>query len=119
MRLMSTGLGFDNPSIFSQNTRHSLGQARCIHAVLCGFSGLAKHLVNAQCGCQGTPLHAALYADHGADVNLGDGDGRALLVRAYSKSRRYAIVARTRSKPRRAVPLNRASFASCGVPWTS
>ena len=70
------------------------------YAVLCGFSGLAKHLVdahmedvNAQCGYHGTPLHAALYTrhldaasvllDHDADMNLGDRDGRTPLVRAY------------------------------------
>ena len=56
------------------------------YTVLCGFSGLAKHLVvaredvNAKCGRHGSPLHAASYVgqldairvllDHGADVNI-------------------------------------------------
>jgi ankyrin repeat protein len=72
------------------------------YAVLCGLSGLAKHLiiahtedVNANCGRHGTPLHAAVYMghldaarvllDHGADVNLGDRSRGmdALLVMAY------------------------------------
>ena len=57
------------------------------YAALCGFVGLAKHLVtvhgedvNVKCGRLGTPLHAASYSghldvvrtlfDHGADVNI-------------------------------------------------
>ena len=77
-----------------------LGASALYYAVLCGFSGLAKHLiavhaedVNAKCGYHGTPLHAALYTGHldaasvllghGADVTLGDRDGRIPLVRAY------------------------------------
>jgi len=72
------------------------------YVVLCGFTGLTRHLVvahpedvNAACGYHGTPLHAALYTghldaarvllDHGADVNLGDRDGRIPLVRAYDR----------------------------------
>ena len=77
-----------------------LGASALYYAVLCGFSQLAKHLivahvqdVNTKCGYHGTPLHAALFTkhldaasvllDHGADVSLGDRDGRIPLVRAY------------------------------------
>lgn len=62
------------------------------YAALCGFSGLAKHLiithaedVNAKCCCDCTPLHAAslrghvdvvhVLFEHGADINARkDGD---------------------------------------------
>jgi hypothetical protein len=70
------------------------------YALLCGFSGLANFLifahtedVNANCGYQGSPLHAALYngdfvsvrllLDHGADINVEDLVGKPPLVRAY------------------------------------
>lgn len=76
------------------------GATALYYAVLCGFTGLANYLVavhsedvNARCGYHGTALHAALYTghldtvgmllDHGADVNLGNGEGRIPLVRAY------------------------------------
>jgi len=75
------------------------GATALYYAVLCGFTGLARHLiahgedVNARCGYHGTALHAALYTghlgvagvllDHGADMNLGDRDGRIPLVMAY------------------------------------
>ena len=77
-----------------------LGASALYYAVLCGFSQLAKHLViahaedvNVKCGYHGTPLHAALFnghldaasvlLDHGADMTLGDRDGRVPLVRTY------------------------------------
>ena len=76
-----------------------LGATALYYAVLCGFSGLAKHLVvhaedaNARCGYHGTALHAAVCTgnleiasvllDHGANTELGDRDGRLPLVRAY------------------------------------
>jgi ankyrin repeat protein len=69
------------------------------YAVLCGFGGLAKHLVahaedaDARCGYHGTALHAALCTgnleiahvllDHGANADLEDGEGRLPLVKAY------------------------------------
>jgi ankyrin repeat protein len=71
------------------------------YAVLCGFSGLAEHLivahteyVNAKCGRHGTALHAASYMGHldaarvllhhGAHVNMTNGSGRAPLCVAYN-----------------------------------
>jgi hypothetical protein len=93
---------------------------------VCYVDSEAKHvadahveIVNGQCGCRGTPSHAALYTDHEADVNLGDRDRRTPLVRPSEGPPHYATVARTRSKPRHAVRLNVASIASCVVPWTS
>ncbi|KAH9985052.1 hypothetical protein BJV74DRAFT_580313 [Russula compacta] len=71
------------------------------YAVLCGFTGLAKHLiiargedVNAKCGRHGTPLHAASYRghldavilllDHGADLNMAAHEGtKTPLCSAY------------------------------------
>jgi ankyrin repeat protein len=78
------------------------------YALLCGFNGLAKVLiiahgedVNAICGYQGSPLHAALYngdldsarllLDHGANTNLGDPDGKTPLVRAYENGNLEAM----------------------------
>jgi len=76
-----------------------LGPTALYYAALCGFSGLAKHLVthaedpNAKCGYHGTALHAALCTgnleiadvllDHGVNTNLEDQDGRVPLVKAY------------------------------------
>ena len=76
-----------------------LGPSALYYAVLCGFDGLAKHLVvhpeeaNARCGYHGTALHAALWMgnleiahvllDHGTNTNLEDQDGRVPLVKAY------------------------------------
>jgi len=78
-----------------------LGPTALYYAVLCGFGGLAKHLVahaedaNARCGYHGTALHAALCTgdlevahvllDHGANANLKDQDGRVPLVKAYDR----------------------------------
>ena len=78
-------------------------EATALHyAVLCGFTGLAKHLivargedVNARCGYYGSPLHAASYMghldaailllDHGADLNMAAHEGtRTPLCSAYS-----------------------------------
>jgi hypothetical protein len=70
------------------------------YAALCGFAGLAKHLiimhsedVNAKCGRRGTPLHAAssmghldtarVLLDHGADVNAKYEDQGTPLCAAY------------------------------------
>jgi ankyrin repeat protein len=70
------------------------------YAALCGFTGLAKHLilthaedVNARCGEHGSPLHAASYGGHlevarlllenGANFNLEDDRGKTPLVAAY------------------------------------
>jgi hypothetical protein len=78
------------------------------YAVLCGFTGLAKSLINghtedinAKCGYQGNPLHAALYSgdldsvrlllDHGADTNLEDHVGKTSLVRAYGHGNFEAV----------------------------
>ncbi|KAH9997429.1 ankyrin repeat-containing domain protein [Russula compacta] len=75
------------------------------YAVLCGFIGLAKHLivargedVNAKCGNHGTPLHAASYRghldaaslllDHGADLNMAAHQGtQTPLCSAYDGRR--------------------------------
>lgn len=78
------------------------------YAVLRGFTGLANSLINghtedinAKCGYQGSPLHAALYSgdldsvrfllDHGADTNLGDHVGKTSLVRAYGHGNLEAV----------------------------
>ena len=98
---------YDVDQRWVRRTIHSLaehppppGASALYYAVLCGFTGLARHLVvahpedvNATCGYHGTPLHAALYTGHldaarvllhhGANVNLGDRDGRIPIVRAY------------------------------------
>jgi len=98
---------YDVDQRWVRRTIHSLaehppppGASALYYAALCGFAGLARHLVvarpedvNATCGYHGTPLHAALYTGHldaarvllhhGADVNLGDRDGRIPIVRAY------------------------------------
>ncbi|KAH9985038.1 hypothetical protein BJV74DRAFT_988733 [Russula compacta] len=73
------------------------------YAVLCGLSGLAKHLivargedVNVKCGYHGSPLHAAsnkghldavhLLLDHGADVNITTiNSKKAPLCSAYDR----------------------------------
>jgi ankyrin repeat protein len=71
------------------------------YAVLCGFSGLANHLVithgedvNAKCGYHGSPLHAASFKGHldavrvllthGVDVNTTNKHGRTPLCSAYA-----------------------------------
>jgi ankyrin repeat protein len=71
------------------------------YAALCGFSGLAEHLiathkenVHAKCGTHGTPLHAAsaeghldtvrVLLDHGAEPNTADKRKRTPLYAAYS-----------------------------------
>jgi hypothetical protein len=71
------------------------------YASLCGFSGLADHLivthaqdVNARCGLHGTPLHAAssrghvgtvrVLLDHRAQPNARDGGGKSPLYTALS-----------------------------------
>jgi ankyrin repeat protein len=70
------------------------------YAMLCGFAGLAKHLivahaedVNAKCGHHGTPLHAASYRGHldavrflldqGAEVNSTNLHDKSPLCSAY------------------------------------
>jgi Ankyrin repeats (3 copies) len=75
-------------------------QTPLYYAAHYGFIGLAKRLivthgedVNAKCGLDGSPLHAAsvrghidvarLLLDHGADVNLRNGFGGIPLRRAY------------------------------------
>ncbi|KAI0288057.1 hypothetical protein BC826DRAFT_721154, partial [Russula brevipes] len=72
------------------------------YAALCGLCDLAEHLivaraedVGAKCGRHGSPLHAAVYMGHldiarllldrGADVNLGNEDGKPPLVTAYDR----------------------------------
>jgi hypothetical protein len=71
------------------------------YAVLCGFTELARHLivahqedVNAKCGTQGTPLHAAsseghldavrVLLEHGADMNTTDKRKRTPLCSAHN-----------------------------------
>jgi ankyrin repeat protein len=70
------------------------------YAVLCGFSGLANHLitthgedVNVKCGYHGSPLHAASFKGHldaarvllthGVDVNTTNEGGKTPLCSAY------------------------------------
>jgi ankyrin repeat protein len=70
------------------------------YAALCGFSGLANHLiithgedVNAKCGYHGSPLHAASFKGHldavrvllthGVDVNTTNKHGKTPLHSAY------------------------------------
>ncbi|KAI0280253.1 hypothetical protein BC826DRAFT_963212 [Russula brevipes] len=72
------------------------------YAALCGLCDLVEHLVvvraedaNAKCGRYGSPLHAAVcmghldtarvLLDHGADVNLGNQNGKPPLVTAYRR----------------------------------
>ncbi|KAI0297331.1 hypothetical protein BC826DRAFT_951623 [Russula brevipes] len=71
------------------------------YAVLCGFTELARHLivahqedVNAKCGTQGTPLHAAsseghldavrVLLEHGANMNTTDKRKRTPLCSAHN-----------------------------------
>jgi len=87
-----------------QLTDHpSLPKATALYyAVSCGLCGPAKYListhvenVNAKCGDQGSPLHAAsvnghldsvsLLLDYGADVNILNGSKRTPLCAAYGK----------------------------------
>jgi ankyrin repeat protein len=77
-----------------------LKAAALYYAVLCGFSGLANHLiialgedVNIKCGYHGSPLHAASFKGHldavrvllthGVDVNTTNKGGRTPLCSAY------------------------------------
>ena len=91
------------------NRSHSRKEAKAnprklrvvLSAVLCGFSGLANHLiithredVNAKCGYHGSPLHAASSKGHldaarvllanGVDVNTTNEDGETPLHSAYA-----------------------------------
>ena len=76
---------------------------------LCGFSGLAKHLivargedVNAKCGRHGTPLHTASYRgqldavrlllDHGADVNMATYEGMGTPLRSAYDGRHLDVM---------------------------
>jgi len=87
--------------IYNVDRGYKLRQATPLYyAVLCGFAGLAKHLivahaedVNAKCGHHGTPLCAASYQGHldavrllldqGADVNPTNLQERSPLCSAY------------------------------------
>jgi hypothetical protein len=94
-------LGLSRKTIDNLEERPTRPRASALYyAVLCGFSGLANYLiithgenVNAECGKDGTPLHAAAYAGHldaaqlllayGVDVNTINGSKRTPLCSAY------------------------------------
>jgi ankyrin repeat protein len=90
-----------DPGHFSLTERPTPPKATALYyAVLCGFSGLANHLiithgedVNVKCGYRGSPLHAASFKGHldaahvllthGADVNTTNKGGETPLCSAY------------------------------------
>jgi ankyrin repeat protein len=94
--------GRTRKTIFTLEERPTRLKATALYyAALCGFSGLANHLivthgedVNVKCGYHGSPLHAAsrmghldaarVLLAHGVDVNTTNKDGRTPLCSAYN-----------------------------------
>jgi ankyrin repeat protein len=93
--------GRTRKTIFTLEERPTRLKATALYyAALCGFSGLANHLivthgedVNVKCGDHGSPLHAAsrmghldaarVLLTHGVDVNTTNKSGRTPLCSAY------------------------------------